>query len=123
MNTSNLPQQTLPPSRSPIVNYECDNVENEERNGIEIAEAALGQPHRAGEVPFYTGNRSETFTKTEVTPANFQLRRTDRTNICPELLLPGSGSSKARPHSVKHSSVPIRRRSRVSSCQRSIYAT
>lgn len=31
------------------------NIEDGERNGIEIAAAVLGQPQRVGEVPFYTG--------------------------------------------------------------------
>lgn len=31
------------------------NIEEAERNGIEIAAAVLGQPQRVGEVPFYTG--------------------------------------------------------------------
>lgn len=32
-------------------------IQDEERNGIEIAAAALGQPERAGQVPFYTGTQ------------------------------------------------------------------
>lgn len=32
-----------------------DNPEDEERNGLEIASAALGQPEKMGEVPFYAG--------------------------------------------------------------------
>ena len=32
-----------------------DHIEEEERSGLEIASAALGQPERTGEVPFYTG--------------------------------------------------------------------
>ncbi|KAJ5619291.1 fungal-specific transcription factor domain-containing protein [Penicillium lagena] len=35
-----------------------DNFEEEERNGLEIASAALGQPERVGEVPFYAGERT-----------------------------------------------------------------
>ena len=35
---------------------EAHDIEDEERNGDEIAAAALGQPRRVGEVPFYTGN-------------------------------------------------------------------
>lgn len=31
------------------------SIQDEERNGLEIAEAALGNPERAGQVPFYTG--------------------------------------------------------------------
>lgn len=32
-----------------------DGIQDEERNGIEIAAAALGQPEGVGQVPFYTG--------------------------------------------------------------------
>lgn len=32
-------------------------IQDEERNGIEIAAAALGQPERVGQVPFYTGTQ------------------------------------------------------------------
>ena len=32
-----------------------DNPEDEERNGLEIASAALGRPEKIGEVPFYAG--------------------------------------------------------------------
>jgi hypothetical protein len=31
------------------------SIQDEERNGLEIAAAALGNPGRAGQVPFYTG--------------------------------------------------------------------
>ncbi|KAE8408280.1 fungal-specific transcription factor domain-containing protein [Aspergillus pseudonomiae] len=37
---------------------EAHDIEDEERNGDEIAAAALGQPRRVGEVPFYTGDRT-----------------------------------------------------------------
>jgi hypothetical protein len=40
---------------TPVLN-ERNNIEDEERNGLEIAAAALGQPQRVGQVPFYTGN-------------------------------------------------------------------
>ena len=33
-------------------------IQDEERNGLEIAEAALGKPEQAGQVPFYTGEQS-----------------------------------------------------------------
>ncbi|PYI05605.1 putative Zn(II)2Cys6 transcription factor [Aspergillus sclerotiicarbonarius CBS 121057] len=33
-------------------------IQDEERNGLEIAEAALGNPERAGQVPFYTGDKT-----------------------------------------------------------------
>lgn len=36
-----------------------DNFEDEERNGLEIASAALGQPERVGEVPFYAGRENK----------------------------------------------------------------
>ena len=36
-----------------------DNPEDEERNGLEIASAALGQPEKMGEVPFYAGMRKQ----------------------------------------------------------------
>ncbi|KAJ5355025.1 fungal-specific transcription factor domain-containing protein [Penicillium cataractarum] len=35
-----------------------DNPEDEERNGLEIASAALGQPEKMGEVPFYAGGHT-----------------------------------------------------------------
>ncbi|KAE8337115.1 hypothetical protein BDV24DRAFT_140595 [Aspergillus arachidicola] len=35
-----------------------NNIEEAERNGIEIAAAVLGQPQRVGEVPFYTGGQT-----------------------------------------------------------------
>ncbi|KAL4786961.1 fungal-specific transcription factor domain-containing protein [Aspergillus varians] len=34
------------------------NIQDEERNALEIAEAALGNPERAGQVPFYTGDQT-----------------------------------------------------------------
>lgn len=34
-----------------------DNPEDEERNGLEIASAALGRPEKVGEVPFYAGKQ------------------------------------------------------------------
>ena len=39
--------------------FERDDLE-EERNGLEIAAAALGQPGSDGGVPFYTGNQHVT---------------------------------------------------------------
>jgi hypothetical protein len=35
------------------------NIEDEERNGLEIASAALGQQGITGEVPFYTGKEND----------------------------------------------------------------
>lgn len=43
------------PSIPRISEDRLDNIEEEERSGLEIASAALGQPERTGEVPFYTG--------------------------------------------------------------------
>ncbi|RAL05303.1 Zn(II)2Cys6 transcription factor [Aspergillus ibericus CBS 121593] len=44
-------------------------IQDEERNGLEIAEAALGNPERAGQVPFYTGDKTGiTSTLTLCTP-------------------------------------------------------
>ncbi|KAL4910973.1 hypothetical protein BDW74DRAFT_172427 [Aspergillus multicolor] len=34
------------------------DIQDEERNGLEIAAAALGNPERAGQVPFYTGDKT-----------------------------------------------------------------
>ncbi|OJJ08292.1 hypothetical protein ASPVEDRAFT_143719 [Aspergillus versicolor CBS 583.65] len=34
------------------------NIQDEERNGLEIAAAALGNPGRVGQVPFYTGDKT-----------------------------------------------------------------
>ncbi|KAJ5578146.1 fungal-specific transcription factor domain-containing protein [Penicillium hispanicum] len=39
-------------------NASSSNIEDEERNGLEIAAAALGKPQRMGEVPFYTGDQT-----------------------------------------------------------------
>ncbi|RAH70049.1 Zn(II)2Cys6 transcription factor [Aspergillus aculeatinus CBS 121060] len=36
----------------------AESIQDEERNGLEIAEAALGNPERAGQVPFYTGDKT-----------------------------------------------------------------
>lgn len=36
---------------------ESASIYNEERSGIEIAEAALGVPRRVGQLPFYSGNK------------------------------------------------------------------
>jgi hypothetical protein len=36
-----------------------DNPEDEERNGLEIASAALGRPEKIGEIPFYAGTNEK----------------------------------------------------------------
>lgn len=41
------------PSESP--SHASDRIQDEERNGLEIAAAALGQREGVGQVPFYTG--------------------------------------------------------------------
>ncbi|KAJ5127375.1 fungal-specific transcription factor domain-containing protein [Penicillium atrosanguineum] len=50
--------QSTPSARHTLLNPGLSNIEDEQRNGIEIAEAALGQPRRIGEVPFYTGDQT-----------------------------------------------------------------
>ncbi|PYH81781.1 putative Zn(II)2Cys6 transcription factor [Aspergillus uvarum CBS 121591] len=52
-----------PPSESPAPApatsaSERYSIQDEERNGLEIAEAALGNPEQAGQVPFYTGDKT-----------------------------------------------------------------
>lgn len=47
--------QSTPRTRHAVSNPGLSNIEDEQRNGLELAEAALGQPRRIGEVPFYTG--------------------------------------------------------------------
>ncbi|OJJ84168.1 Zn(II)2Cys6 transcription factor [Aspergillus glaucus CBS 516.65] len=43
-------------SESP--SHASDRIQDEERNGLEIAAAALGQPEGVGQVPFYTGDQT-----------------------------------------------------------------
>ena len=50
------PQQYVPLNVEATAAREAHDIEDEERNGDEIAAAALGQPRRVGQVPFYTGN-------------------------------------------------------------------
>ncbi|KAJ5677317.1 fungal-specific transcription factor domain-containing protein [Penicillium maclennaniae] len=50
--------QSTPSARHTLTDPVLSNIEDEQRNGIEIAEAALGQPRRIGEVPFYTGDQT-----------------------------------------------------------------
>lgn len=45
--------QGIEASESP--SHASDRIQDEERNGLEIAAAALGQPEGVGQVPFYTG--------------------------------------------------------------------
>lgn len=37
----------------------ADNPEDEERNGLEIASAALGRPEKIGEIYFYAGKKEK----------------------------------------------------------------
>jgi len=53
--------QFTPNTRNTPSNPGLSNIEDEERNSLEIADAALGQPRRRGEVPFYTGKDLITF--------------------------------------------------------------
>lgn len=50
---SNNPVRHVEASKSP--SHASDRIQDEERNGLEIAAAALGQPEGVGQVPFYTG--------------------------------------------------------------------
>ncbi|KAE8331342.1 fungal-specific transcription factor domain-containing protein [Aspergillus sergii] len=52
------PQQHVPLNVEATATREAYDIEDEERNGDEIAAAALGQPRRVGEVPFYTGDQT-----------------------------------------------------------------
>ncbi|KAB8271122.1 fungal-specific transcription factor domain-containing protein [Aspergillus minisclerotigenes] len=52
------PQQHVPLNVEATATREAHDIEDEERNGDEIAAAALGQPRRVGEIPFYTGDRT-----------------------------------------------------------------
>lgn len=47
------PVHHIEASESP--SHASDRIQDEERNGLEIAAAALGQPEGVGQVPFYTG--------------------------------------------------------------------
>lgn len=43
-----------------------DNPEDEERNGLEIASAALGRPEKIGEIHFYAGKKEKNGRKEQV---------------------------------------------------------
>ncbi|PYH99433.1 hypothetical protein BO71DRAFT_314053, partial [Aspergillus ellipticus CBS 707.79] len=49
-----------PSTKSPAGSRSSEqlSIQDEERNGLEIAAAALGNPERAGQVPFYTGDKT-----------------------------------------------------------------
>lgn len=67
------------------------NIQDEERNGLEIAAAALGNPGRAGQVPFYTGKDFLLIATTEL----MNMLLGDKTGITSTLSL-SSGESLAR---------------------------
>lgn len=52
------PRRTQSEQATPrTADHRLGNIEEEVRSGLEIASAALGQPQRTGEVPFYTGEK------------------------------------------------------------------
>ncbi|KAL4979726.1 fungal-specific transcription factor domain-containing protein [Aspergillus desertorum] len=52
--------RTADPPAQPVTSRSASqhDIQDEERNGLEIAAAALGDPERAGCVPFYTGDKT-----------------------------------------------------------------
>ncbi|KAL4774361.1 fungal-specific transcription factor domain-containing protein [Aspergillus nidulans var. acristatus] len=58
--TSPFPRHTTDSPAQPISSKSASqhDIHDEERNGLEIAAAALGDPKRAGHVPFYTGDKT-----------------------------------------------------------------
>lgn len=52
-------EQTTPSATRSPSGTRVNNIEDEERFGLEIASAALGKPERAGEVPFYAGTEND----------------------------------------------------------------
>ena len=97
---------------------ELSNIEDEERNGIEIAAAALGRPQRIGQEPFYTGNQRQWKVRTLV---NSPSRRADWTHIRLRYLLTRSIPVKSLSHSVKYIDVCARRRYKLPPNERRIH--
>ncbi|KAL4740641.1 fungal-specific transcription factor domain-containing protein [Aspergillus similis] len=58
--TSAFPRRTTDSPAQPITSRSASqhDIQDEERNGLEIAAAALGDSKRAGHVPFYTGDKT-----------------------------------------------------------------
>ncbi|KAL4765938.1 Zn(II)2Cys6 transcription factor [Aspergillus foveolatus] len=58
--TSVFPRHTVDSPAQPISSKSTrhHDIQDEERNGLEIAAAALGDPKRAGHIPFYTGDKT-----------------------------------------------------------------
>ncbi|KAL4984345.1 fungal-specific transcription factor domain-containing protein [Aspergillus falconensis] len=58
--TSAFQRRTTDSPAQPITSRSASqhDIQDEERNGLEIAAAALGDPERAGRVPFYTGDKT-----------------------------------------------------------------
>ncbi|KAL4998757.1 fungal-specific transcription factor domain-containing protein [Aspergillus recurvatus] len=58
--TSASQRRTTDSPAQPITSRSASqhDIQDEERNGLEIAAAALGDPGRAGRVPFYTGDKT-----------------------------------------------------------------
>ena len=83
---------------------EGNNIEDEERNGLEIAAAAIGQPQRVGQVPFYTGNQDNWGSSQDraIDEANLPCRRKHRAHLHLGYLLIKSVLVKTLSHSVRH---------------------
>lgn len=60
---STQPESTRPSADGTPSDLEMINLADEERNGLEIASAALGQPDRVGDVPFYAGKLDQPCTQ------------------------------------------------------------
>ncbi|KAJ5871102.1 uncharacterized protein N7529_003455 [Penicillium soppii] len=59
VGTSSFQQPQSRYTRDTTVRVESEgDIENEERSGVEIATAALGQPQENGQIPFYTGGQT-----------------------------------------------------------------
>lgn len=99
-------------SESP--SHASDRIQDEERNGLEIAAAALGQPEGVGQVPFYTGTRHlyPTLIKTNMLIVD---RRPNRHNINPRSLLSRTTSPAPPPPPHAYARLTLQRRQTISS--------
>jgi hypothetical protein len=88
--------------------HEGKIIDDEERNGLEIAAAAIGQPQRIGQVPFYTGKQDNRDSERAIAQANLLCRRTHWANVRLGYLLIRSVFIKTRSHSVKCINVSAR---------------
>lgn len=91
----------LPTSRSTEAEEDSlpDNPEDEERNGLEIASAALGRPEKMGEVPFYAGKRKQECRIRNTAVTDDPNRWTDGANFGSGYLRYGAVLAEALSHS------------------------